>query len=230
MSSGPLGDTGPPNLRPGWLLESVHCDDRPTPNTNPYVDNVYQPTGLPTITDARKHRSPSRLRDAAKHPSLAVHLDKATYDRVLDRRDRPGLTLNQLVRQHSDRLTPTWTRFTSTGRRLALANVARRDHHPMFACEVQDLVDFVQKGTRGMEKRDWRACETHPLYLLLDSGPRRGKASILGSRPSLVGGVDRQMHSSRRQSDSGIHRQKHAGVAGARRPARHEPPWVHGAT
>jgi Ribbon-helix-helix protein, copG family len=46
-----------------------------------------------------RHRPPSRERYAAKHPALTVHLDLDLYAKIVELRERSGLTLNQLVRQ-----------------------------------------------------------------------------------------------------------------------------------
>lgn len=45
------------------------------------------------------HRPPSRQRYAANHPALTVHFDLDLYKKVVELRERSGLTLNQLVRQ-----------------------------------------------------------------------------------------------------------------------------------
>ncbi len=46
-----------------------------------------------------RHSPPSRARYAAQHPSIGVHVDKPTYQKLLELRERSGLSLGQLVRQ-----------------------------------------------------------------------------------------------------------------------------------
>jgi hypothetical protein len=48
---------------------------------------------------ALKHRPPSRVRYAQRHPSVGVHLDRATYDRVTALRDRSGLSFAHLFQR-----------------------------------------------------------------------------------------------------------------------------------
>jgi hypothetical protein len=47
----------------------------------------------------RRHRPPSRVRYAETHPSITVHFDLDTYAKVMELRERSGLTPNQLIRQ-----------------------------------------------------------------------------------------------------------------------------------
>ncbi len=46
-----------------------------------------------------RHSPPSRARYAAQHPTIGVHVDKPTYQKLLELRERSGLSLGQLVRQ-----------------------------------------------------------------------------------------------------------------------------------
>jgi hypothetical protein len=46
---------------------------------------------------AAKHRPPSRVKYDAAHPSVGVHTDRATYDRLLALRQRTGLPFSQLI-------------------------------------------------------------------------------------------------------------------------------------
>jgi flagellar biosynthesis/type III secretory pathway protein FliH len=77
------------------------------------------------MTDRSKHRSPSRVRYAKKHPSLTVHFDEETYARVLALRARTGLTLNQLVRQALGSLETHVDKIHEQGRRQGEAEGRR---------------------------------------------------------------------------------------------------------
>jgi len=46
-----------------------------------------------------RHQPPSRLRYAAQHPCIGVHVDVPTRDRLLELRRRSGLSFGQLVKQ-----------------------------------------------------------------------------------------------------------------------------------
>ena len=51
------------------------------------------------VTATRKHQSPSRRRYAAEHPTIGVHVDRPTHQRLIELRERSGLSLGQLVRR-----------------------------------------------------------------------------------------------------------------------------------
>ena len=44
-----------------------------------------------------KAQSPSRVRYAADHPTIGVHVPKATYEKLLELRKRSGMSFGQLV-------------------------------------------------------------------------------------------------------------------------------------
>jgi hypothetical protein len=48
---------------------------------------------------AKRHQPPSRTRYAAEHPTIGVHCDRETYQRLVALRERSGLSLGQLVKQ-----------------------------------------------------------------------------------------------------------------------------------
>jgi hypothetical protein len=48
---------------------------------------------------AKRNPPPSRARYAAQHPTIGVHCDRDTYQRLVALRERSGLSLGQLVKQ-----------------------------------------------------------------------------------------------------------------------------------
>jgi hypothetical protein len=46
-----------------------------------------------------KEQPPSRARYQAEHPTIGVHVDRDTYAKLVELRDRSGRSLGQLVRQ-----------------------------------------------------------------------------------------------------------------------------------
>lgn len=46
---------------------------------------------------AAKHRPPSRAKYDAAHPTIGVHTNRATYDRLIALRERTGLPFGQLI-------------------------------------------------------------------------------------------------------------------------------------
>ena len=49
--------------------------------------------------EAKRSKPPSRSRYAASHRAVAVHLDLASYQRLLELRDKSKLSLGEIVRQ-----------------------------------------------------------------------------------------------------------------------------------
>jgi hypothetical protein len=46
-----------------------------------------------------RHQPPSRARYAAQHPTIGVHCDRETYQRLVALRERSGMSFGQLIKQ-----------------------------------------------------------------------------------------------------------------------------------
>jgi hypothetical protein len=67
-----------------------------------------------------RHRPPSQVRYAESHPSVTVHFDRETYTKLVELRERTGLTMNQLVRRNLGSEEREVDAILARGRRLGV--------------------------------------------------------------------------------------------------------------
>jgi hypothetical protein len=92
---------------------------------------------------AKRHQPPSRARYATQHPTIGVHCDRDTYQRLVALRERSGLSLGQLVKQELGVLekdidtvrTRAYAEGLEAGRKAGYAH-ARSLYRPTYPCSI----------------------------------------------------------------------------------------------
>jgi hypothetical protein len=83
----------------GWVLASGWCLDRHvwTHTADRHPDRVWWTV---RVTSRKpKRQPPSRARYQSDHPTIGVHVDLATHAKLIELRERSGLSFGQLVRR-----------------------------------------------------------------------------------------------------------------------------------
>ena len=102
----------------------------------------------------RTHQPPSRARYAAQHPTIGVHCDRETYQRLVALRERSGLSLGQLVKQELSVVekdietvrTRAYAEGLEAGRRAGWTH-ARRLYRLTYACSVCQGLIAIEAGS-----------------------------------------------------------------------------------
>ncbi len=103
---------------------------------------------------AKRNPPPSRARYAAQHPTVGVHCDWETYQRLVALRERSGLSFGQLVKQtlgvaekDLDTIrTRAYAEGLEAGRRAGWTH-ARSLYRLTYACSICQVPMDIQVGS-----------------------------------------------------------------------------------
>jgi hypothetical protein len=124
-----------------------------------------------------KRQPPSRKRYAASHPSIGVHVDLPTYDRLKKLRDESGMSYGYLVRRAlgvvEKEVERIMRRGFNKGRHAGYAEGRKAGiAEGRNAAFEEGRTSGYGEGHEVGYDEGWRAAKAEPVYVLRRTLPR----------------------------------------------------------